>query len=297
MSRIASFPHQNNLNFQNMRIQSELADRQTQIASGLKDAHYDGIARDTKPLLDIQANVGRLEMQNRNNGIVLGRMNEMNSILSTILNVIDNVSTSLNSFVISPAELQANTESALTEIVSLLNNQVEGRYLFAGAATNTKPVEINDINYGPFTSPTAPDLDYYKGDDTVLQVEAIDDFTISYGITANNTGFEGVLRALSLVSQNPADPNAVTEARQLLETSRLNVIDDSQRLNMNRNALSRRIDENENVITRLENRAGELVNVDVAEATVEMTTYETQLEASFSALTKILNLSLVDFLR
>lgn len=297
MSRIASFPHQNNLNIQNMRIQSELANRQTQIASGLKSSTYDGIAKDTKPLLDLQADIERLEIQNRNSSIVLGRMDEMSSAVNTLLGVMDSFTTSLNSVVISPAELQANSEVALDEIVSLLNTSVEGRYLFSGAATNTAPVDISDINYGPFTSPTAPDFDYYKGDDTILQVEAIDSFTISYGVIANDTGFEGILRAMSLISQNPADPNAVNEARLLIQNSRLDVIDVNQRLNMNRNALSRRIDENENIITRLENRAADLVNVDVAEATVEMTSFETQLEASYSALTRILSLSLVDFLR
>lgn len=297
MSRIATFPHQTNLNNQNLRIQSELANRQTQISSGLRSSTYDGIARDTKPLLDLQANINQLQTQNSSNNIVLGRMNEMSSTINTILDVMNNFTTSLNSAAISPAELETNATAALGEVVSLLNRQVEGRFLFSGAATNTAPIDINDIDYGPFTSPTAPDTDYYKGDDTILQVEAIDGFNIPYGITADNPGFEGLLRALSLVAQNPADDNAISEARTLVASSRLETIDVNQRLNINRNALSRRIDENENIITRLENQASELVNVDVTEATVELTNFETQLEASFSVLTRILNLSLVDFLR
>ncbi len=296
MTRVATFSHQRGLANNSLRTQTELANRQLQVSTGLKSTTFDGIARDSKRYLDLQTDIQRLEIQNRNNEIVVGRMNEMASSLTTLIQTLDQALTTLASALATNNEIQAQTQIKLDASTALLNKRVEGRYIFSGTATNTQPIDTTAVGWGPFAPPSAPNFNYYQGDATQLTYEAADTFFVPYGVTADDPAIEQALRGMQIVLDNPGNQVARDEGYALIDAARIALNDINQRVYNQRTAVANRIDENDSIITRLENTAGDLAGVDVAQASVELSNYEAQLEASFATITRLTRLSLVNYL-
>ena len=96
--------------------------------------------------------------------------------------------------------LQQFATTFQTEIEALLNTQIEGRYVFAGSMTDTVPADLSDVAYTPqagLPGTFTADTGYYQGDNLTLSIRADDNFELDYGITADNTAFEEMLRSLA----------------------------------------------------------------------------------------------------
>ncbi len=104
----------------------------------------------------------------------------------------------------------------LEQMASLLNTQYNGGYLFGGSATKTAPVDISSATYAAASSPSTADTNYYQGDSQLGAVRVSDNQTVSYGVTADNTAFEQIMRAMNLVASNsPLSTDTLNEALDL----------------------------------------------------------------------------------
>ena len=65
-------------------------------------------------------------------------------------------------------------QNMLNQVSSILNVDLDGRHLFAGSKTNTRPVDLNDAAFlvPPATYPSTADTTYYQGDAELLSVRA-----------------------------------------------------------------------------------------------------------------------------
>jgi len=305
MNRIATFPQYQLALGHALQSQRSVLDLQIQISSGKVSRDYAGIAGDAHTLVNLETAHARARQYIANNATVNRRLQTMETNIAAIFDGLSTFRTSLISALNADnGEDLAIAEEAThlkQEIANLLNVKQDGRYLFAGSRTDTKPVEL--AGWTPPVMPLTPPLDtyedeYYRGDQVKLSVEADADLTVTYGITADEPAFEYALRAMYYVelAGNPPDRDTLQVALALVNTA-LGTADLRTLVGASMRSLdstTKRLDE---FMLYTEQTIGDIENVDPAAAIARLATYETQLQASYMTLTRLSQLTLVNFLR
>ncbi|MEX6725814.1 flagellin [Parapedomonas caeni] len=295
IGRIASFSHTSYLLTLSMGTQTRLAQAQEQQASGLISQSYAGIARDTAALLDLNGKVSAAQADAQTAETTAGTMEIMYSTLNNIVDLASEIQSQLAAALDSTTTNIANSaEQWLTDLASMLNTTYAGRYLFAGTATDAMPVDISA--YDPASATTA-DTSYYQGAEASLRYTGSDGYTVSYGATADDAAFEQIFRALSMVIDAPDDASVRQAAYDLMDSAIDRLGQLQQTLSTKTSALNTYMGQRSAIAEDLATLASDLKDTDLAAATVMVTQYQTQLEASYSSISKLLSTNLLDYLR
>ena len=306
MFRVANFAqHQLTLSYA-MRTQGTLAERQIEIASGKRAQLYSSISTQASELVNVERSVARTDQFNRNIDQALTRLGIMESSVGTMVQrateVLAIMSSAMSGENINDVPLQEFAATFLAEAESLLNTQHEDRYLFAGSQTNNPAVDLSDAAYTPqaglpgiFTA----DFDYYQGDTLQLSVRSAETFETTYGITADDPAFEEMLRALSYMDYAGAnlDGNVLQQAYTMMKSAVDGLSDIRGRIGASSKVLESAKSGHEDYLTYATNLVSTLEDVDVAEATTRLAQDEVQLKASYLSLSRISELSLLQYLR
>lgn len=289
-----------------MRTQSSLAGKQIEIASGKRAQQYSTISSDSSQLVNIERSVARTEQFTRNIDQALTRLGIMESATATLVQrateVLAIMSSAISGENINDVPLQEFAATFLAEAESLLNTQHEDRYLFAGSLTDAPAVDLTDAAYTPqaglpgiFTA----DFDYYQGDTLQLSVRADETFETIYGITADETAFEEMLRALSYMDYAGAnlDVPVLEQAYTMMKSAVDGLSDIRGRIGASSKVLEATANGHQDYLTYSTNLVSTLEDVDVAEATTRLAQDEVQLQASYLSLSRITELSLLQYLR
>ena len=303
MTRVATLAqNQRNLAYI-LDAQQRMNEAQLQISSGKKSEYYSGIAADTRRLLNVQTSHIQTTQYISNNKLVDDRLQTMETSVSQIFDLATQYKTliinALNADNSSDLAMPTQTQSMLDQVTALLNTEEDGRYLFAGTRTDTAPVDQSGLP-GSYTIPTS-DGDasgYYTGDSTQLTIQADENFTVTYGVNAGQTGFEQLIRAMHMVRIGaPNDKATLDEALRVVNQAIDGISDIRTQIGTARSAL-------ENVNTRLndyltysEQTISDLENVDVTEAITNMNNDQVSLNASYAVISRLSNLSLTQYLR
>ncbi|PLW76455.1 flagellin [Cohaesibacter celericrescens] len=294
--RVSTFNQTSSVLQMAMTTQAKLAQVQQQQASGLISTEYGDLGSDAGTVLDLSVSIARSDALISSAERIATRSEMSASILGQISDLLTNTRTLVNatSTDIDIASLQSNAQNNLEDLASLVNTQYEGRYLFAGSLTETSPV---DLTAYAATSLTTVNTDYYQGDDYIQTARVGEERSIDYGITGNDDAIEQAMRALSyLANASPLETSELADVSELLISAQDAIIAAQSASGTATNRLETFIENETSFKTEAESLATDLTSVDVAVATVEATTYKTQLEASYSALNVMINLSLVDYL-
>ena len=306
MFRVANYAqHQLTMSY-TMRTQGNVAERQIEIASGKRAQQYSSIASDSSQLVNIERAVARTEQFTRNIDQALTRLGIMESATATLVQrateVLAIMSSAISGENINDVPLQEFAATFLAEAESLLNTQHEDRYLFAGSQTDSPAVDLADAAYTPqaglpgvFTA----DYDYYQGDTLQLSVRADETFETIYGITADEPAFEEMLRALSYMDYAGAnlDVTVLEQAYTMMKSAVDGLSDIRGRIGASSKVLEATNSGHQDYLTYSTNLVSTLEDVDVAEATTSLAQDEVQLQASYLSLSRITELSLLQYLR
>ncbi len=306
MFRVADYSQYQLTMSYTMRTQSSLAERQIEIASGKRAQQYSSIATDTSELVNIERSVARTEQFNRNIDQALTRLGIMESSVSIMVQrateVLAIMSSAISGENINDVPLQEFAATFLAEAESLLNTQHEDRYLFAGSQTDAPAIDLTDVNYTPqaglpgvFTA----DFDYYQGDTLVLSVRTDETFETDYGITADETAFEEMLRALSYMDYAGAnlDGAVLQQAYTMMKNAVDGLSDIRGRIGASSKVLEAPSSGHDDYLTYSTNLVSTLEDIDVAEATTRLAQDEVQLQGSYLSLARLSDLSLLNYLR
>lgn len=303
IARVATFARNETMLAASLATQSRLNTLYIQQASGLVSDDFGGLGSTSKRVVDLQVSVTRSQAYVDNTKVAKGRVELMYSICGTMTDVLSDLRSEVvaatSATVGTGEDLKASAEELFGDFASLLNTQYEGRYLFAGGMTTTAPVDIDDPDYAAATSPSTADTSYYQGDEQIATVRVSDQQTVSYGITADDPAFEKALRALNLlanITTDPLDSDTLNEANELLVDSLDAILAVQSRLSLDAGQMEDAIANQEDYIDFANSLVGDLTEVDVAQVAVELSNYEAQLEASYSAMAKIQGLKLWDYL-
>lgn len=317
VSRIGSFANQQLILDATLRTQSQLAETRLQAATGKKSQIFSGIAQDSSRLVNLKNEVAKADQYIENIATTEKRLTLMNLSLETI----DEIAREMRSITVNSLNGEAADTNNLTEVatqfleqtVELLNQRDDSRYLFAGGKTDTKPV---DLANGVYTAPVPPPFDavvdtgYYEGDSTTQQVRIDDGVTIQYGITADQSAFEKVIRALDNIAQTtfsvpitPAEKQVLNDAITLLTEATEN--NGAQKtiggfaadVALDLRTIDIQKDRHSEFINFATNSIADIENVDTAETLSLLNFQQVQLEASFQIVARLGQLSLSNFLR
>ncbi|MES2729037.1 MAG: hypothetical protein V4621_02925 [Pseudomonadota bacterium] len=299
--RIATFSFTSRLQSDVLRTQSLYSKTNLQISSGFISDDYMGIAPDTQIIVDVKSTIQRYDIQNQNAQRVKSRAQSMYAALGSLNSFANQFLTKIAQGIAGAFPNATDTEAAArglrTNVMGALNTRVAGRYLFSGSLIDTLPVDITDPAYNNAqTSPSVVDTGYYQGDAVILSADIADNHSLIYGVTANQSGFEKFMRALNLVINNPSDINALSEAQILMQQSVDEMATVQADVAQKISAVETQILQNENDANYLDELLSGLTETDIAAATIRLTDYQTQLEASYSVMSMLRNMSLHDFL-
>lgn len=306
LGRVATFALSEKMIQTALRSQSRTAELELQEASGNISDDFGGLGVTSRRVLNLQTSIAQSTAYSDAATSADSRVEVMYSACTQMTDLL----TTLRSSIVSATDagtLDDGTLASLTtamseyldEFASLLNTQYEGRYLFSGAKTDTKPVDVSSSSYAAQTSPSTATTSYYSGDDEIASVRVSSEQTVEYGVTADNPAFEKALRAFNLMANlsSSSDSDTLDEALSLADDALSGVSTIQTKLSIDASTLESAVTMQTSFQDQATSLESTLTDVDVASAAAELSTRQAQLEAAYSAISKIQSLNLVDYLK
>ena len=288
--------------------QQRLADRQVQISTLQKSQDYAGISDNANRLVTLEASRIRINKFMSEHTFVQLRMDTMLNSIDAMKNTINDVRKLLREALDDgtiPSGINKDDFAAvkMSEIEDFLNVRVNGRYLFAGSKTDTKPVQPGNLDTPPTfdasnNSAAEPSF-YYQGDDTTLKARIDEGVEINYGVTAADPGFEKLIRAVRILkSVDVGDANYTAKYQDALDL----VISAEERFQALELDVGTKIEQLDTTHTKLDNSRNflsgiisDIESVDTFTAIAEITQAQTMLESSYNVLVRLSRLNLTSF--
>lgn len=298
---------------QNQLIMSYIADTQAriqatqiQVSTGQAAQRYAGIASQANTLVNLESVDSRIKQYLSNNTQVTGRLNTMDTAVSQLSDIASQLKTLLvnatNGNNASQLALNQQAQDLLNQAAGILNSKFGNTYLFGGTRTDAPPVDLNAAGYSaPSGSyPSSADTGYYQGNSTKLVARAADNFDVTYGVTADQPGFEELIRSLQLTATAATSPtidtarlnealNVVNQAVNDLPTVRSSI-------GAAQNAIDQATNEHNTMSTYLEQTITDIKSVDVPSALTQLSSDQTVLEAAYMTTVRLSGMSLASYM-
>ena len=301
ISRVATFAVSEQMINAALRTQSTMANEQLQEASGNISQDFAGLGATSQQVIDLQISVTRSQSYidtaadaNSNVQVMYSALNSISSVFTQLRSLLTGASDSAST---DSSSLSQSAQQMTQQLSSLLNVQYSGQYIFGGSQTTSPPVDISSDVYPAMTPPSTASTAYYNGDDAIATARVSDSQLISYGVTASDPAFEQGLRALNLVANNTPLSTATLNEAMDLATKALDATTVTQaHLGLASAALQSASASQADYQNFAKSLGSNLTSVDVASVTAQLSTYQAQLTASYSAISKIQGLNLASYL-
>lgn len=299
IQRISTFAvHQGTLRDVNS-TQANLFGLQKQLSSGFRAERFKELPGQVEQFTQLEAKIRKTDGYIRNNEVILSRLNTTQVTLDKIIEIADDMEDlmvlrrSANSQNINFAQQMNNLRQSAAK---MLNSTFEGRYIFAGTATNRAPVMDE-----PFPDPVeagVPDDNYYQGSKENVFVRAQDNFEIEYNVRADNSGFQKMFAAIELSLQAHAnnDDTEVSQALDLIQQGMSEIIGDQTKVNANIVALENINERHTELKLYWQGVTESIINTDIVSVSTQVAVDQAVLQATFQSFATVNRLRLVDFL-
>jgi flagellar hook-associated protein 3 FlgL len=302
MTRVTDLAQFNTAMFYLNQTRTRISDEQSQVSSGVKSLTYAGMSPDVNRLVTLETAHARIDQYVTNNNLVASRLQTMEGNVSQLFDMATNLKTllvnALNNNNASALNLGAQADTQLQQVASLLNAKMGGRYLFAGSRTDTQPVDLTQLPVS-YTIPTVAGASsaYYQGDDFIFSVQSDDSLAVNYGVTADQSGFEKLIRALDIVKKAPAtDTAALQHALDVVGQAITEIPDIRTSIGTAQSMLEQVNKRHSDFQLYSEKSIGDIQNVDAAELMTRLQADSTSLQASFMAISTLSQMNLLNFL-
>jgi flagellar hook-associated protein 3 FlgL len=298
MVDISDFSKVNNLVDNHTRMMSNVMKAQNKISTGNKLISMQDLADlgDSELLMGLEKDSIKTENYIQLGNDALRMMRYQDDQLNQLITVASDLYYKLTTLQSSSGTAMGFPnlgKNSLEQIKSILNSNFENKYIFSGNNTNEVPVgnivNSSNILQGQVTS------NYYQGGNNTERVVIADDYSISYGITADNKAFQYLIAAIhegigasSLASGN-IDSDKVSNALDYIKTAAEELVDLRAKLGNNMNAIENKMNEHDDFKNYLRNVISEIKTADIALETTVLQEQLYMLNASY-----IVNRSLKD---
>jgi len=209
-----------------LNVQAQWSTAETQQASGLQAQDFGTLGGgSSREMLNLQTDIAQATSWAGIAKTVGSTTQAMFTAVGTMQTDVNNLQTLISTAMASPnnSDLLGQAQSIMSTLLTQVNQQVGGNYLFAGGNTSVAPVDR--ANYPTLDAttnaynPTAPDTGYYKGDNSIASVQVNLQQTVSYGVLASNPAMEEAIRAVQSVIEAAQASSASTTATPITSTS------------------------------------------------------------------------------
>ncbi len=307
MPRITNIAQHNLTISQIFETQSRLQRAQLQLSTGKKSPNYSGIADDSQRLVNLESSRARTDQFVTNNRIVTLRLQTMELSVANVFEAASKLKTmlvnGLNASNASEFSLNLEADNLLQEVSKQLNVRIGDRFLFSGNIIDTAPVDLNAPGYSapPSVYPSNADTGYFQGDNTRAKVRAADDFDVTYGATADEAGFEKLIRALQMAKTASTSPTIdrlrLQEALAVVNEAIADIPNIRSRIGASLNALDKADVGHRDLLIFVEETISDIENVDIPATVARLANDQVLLQASFLTISQLRDLSLTNFLR
>src|SRR5579883_1532231 len=294
MTRVTDLAQTALTQLQIQQTQSQISDLQSQLSSGHVAQTYDGLAPQAQPLINLQNDNTKITQYNSSISTALQQMSTAQTSISSLISLASNFETTLvnalNGTNASNMALNQTAQSNLQQVAGLLNVQFNGQYVFSGTATNTAPVNLS-----------TPNTAYYQGTSAQPTVQADDNVSVAYGVTAASPGFEELIRSLNLAATTVTTPGAIDtkrlqEALNVIKQAISDMTTTQSSLGVSQGVLNAVSSSHAQLLTQLQSNISDIQNVDVAQASTNLSALEITLQSSYAVTARLSQLSIVQYL-
>ena len=301
MMRVATFAQSDQMISSALRVQAAMANEQVQESSGLQSEDFGGYGSGAGRVINLQVSVTRAQSYIDASTLADNKVQAMYSAVGSVTDIITQLRTQLSAATVGSSTATASvinySQQALSQMQGLLNTQYDGEYVFSGARTDTAPADLSSFATGTGSLTTA-DTSYYKGDSEIASVRVSDSQSVSYGVTADNPAFEQVMRLLKFVGNSTTlSSSDVTQALDLANSALDATSTVQAKLSTDAAQIETASSNQSDYQSFAKTLSTDLTSVDVAAVTAQISTYQAQLTASYSAISKIQSLNLASYLR
>lgn len=299
VDRIGDYAHYQRTTSALLAAQGRTRETQTQISSGKAADAFVDIALDADRLLSVKTTLQETRQFSANNALVGDRLQTMDGAVGSMVEIGTRMRTllvqRLSSGQSDAGAVTAEAELLLSQVVSELNTSVHGRYLFAGSKIDQAPVELDPT----YANIGGPDDTYYRGDQVIPSVRADENVSISYGMTADQEGFQELVGALRTVIAADAidDVPMLESALDLLNEALPKLTSYQAELGSSGARLEQINRLHDTADVYLQEQISSIENVDLTEAVIRLTQDQMVLESAMATIGRLSQLSLADFLR
>lgn len=296
--RIGDFAQTQRMTSELLQTQTRTRIAQAQISSGKVSDRFQDIALDAERLIDVKLVLQQNQQFQENITFTDRKLVAMESAVSGLFDVASRAQTLAIQRISDPNApaglIGPEFENLLDQTASFLNDDMDGRYLFGGSQTATKPVELDPafVNFG------SADDTYYQGDDLVLSTRVDIDIEITTTMSADLEGFQELIGGLrGLINGDILNDKTVLEDSLGLVNESLGKIADYQaELGIRQSQLERIDQSHTDAEIYLENRISEIEDVDIADAITRLAQDQVILESAMATIARMNQLNLVDYL-
>ena len=309
VSRVTNLSSSRLINSLILKSQDRINEQQIRLTTQQKSQDYLGIGDDASRLLTVESSLRRIDQFVKNNAFIDMRMETMLNSMDAVGDILKEVRTLVRDVLedgtLDGIDKNDFTEIKMDQLEGFLNVKMNGRFLFSGTKTDTKPVNAGDLADAPTfdadgVTTTAEPSFFYQGDDNQVKARIDEGVTLEYGVKANNEGFEKLIRAIRLVkSTDLTDANVLGKfqhALNLLNESADKIVAVELNTGVKFQQLASTTRSLKDTKSILDGVVDEIERADTFEAVSILNQVQTQLEASYATAVRVSSLSLVNFL-
>jgi flagellar hook-associated protein 3 FlgL len=281
-------------------VQKAEAQASMQESTGLVGSSFEDYGSKSRQLLSLENESTQTQTWNDNTSVASDRSQATYSAIGDMITQLTSLKTAISSAMsgTSAATLNSTGQDALQDIAGSANTQLDGRYLFAGGQSDQPAVDLTTYQTTTASAGTA-DTSYYQGDSQLGSVRISDSSTVTYGVTGDESGIEEALRTAKLVSQASTDPVDSTALGSIFDLA-TKAITDLSNMQANVSVTSGRLQNAQqsqtSYLSLLSDATSSIKNVDSAQALANVKQLDTQLQASYSALSIVMQTHLTSYL-
>jgi flagellar hook-associated protein 3 FlgL len=299
--RVATFGVTDQMVASALRTEATMANMQVQEASGLKSGYLADYGVDTQHIINLQVSVTRSQSYIDAATLAESKTNVMYTALGQVSDIVTKLRTALSAASAGSSTAVASAISSAQQLLQqmggALNTEYDGQYVFAGAKTSTAPVDLTSFATGA-GSLTGTDTSYYQGDDELASVRVSSTQSVTYGVTADNPAIEEVMRALKFVANSSSLSAAdITNTLKVVDSAVDDVATVQAKLSSASAQISTAQSTQSDFMSFAQSLGTSLSSVDVAAVTAQLSAYQAQLTASYTAISKVQSLNLASYLR